>query len=97
MNKQLKKRLVSITAIIAVLVLVFACSKFNLIEKNIKTNIATVENSDRSAQNSIDVIKDSTGINLKIKGENDNGVNKIEVYQGTKKIRKFSKCLERKI
>ena len=89
MKNKLKKRLVSATAILAVLVLVFACSNINLIKREIETKTATIQNSDNSAKNEIAVIKDSTGINLRITGVSESGVDSIEIYQGTTKIKDF--------
>ena len=90
MKTELKKRLASATAILAVLVLVFACSNINLIKREIENNVANVENKNNSSNNEISVIKDSTGINLDITAVAESGVNTIEVYQGTNKIMDYS-------
>ena len=42
------------------------------------------------AGNEITVVKDSTGINLKINVENSTVINKVEVYQGTDKIKEYT-------
>lgn len=90
LKTQLQKRLTSAIAVLAVLVLVFACSNINTIKRDAETSVATVENTDSAAKNEINVIKDSTGINIHIIANNEDGINVVEVYQGTTIIQSFS-------
>ena len=87
LKNQLKKRLASATAILAVLVLVFACSKINLIKENIELDKKQISQNASLAGNEIEIIKDSAGINLRLHAEDSNGINKIEVYQDSEKIK----------
>lgn len=85
---KVKKRLVCATAILAVLVLFFACANVGLYKQN--TNIFTITNQELAAKNDIEVIKDSTGINLHIIANGDTGINTIEVYQDTTSIKYYT-------
>ena len=87
-KNKLKKRLVSATAVVAVLALVLTCAFENIYRQD--ANIATVENQELSAKNNIEVIKDSTGINLRVTGSDSSSVNSMDVYQDTTKIQSFS-------
>lgn len=89
MKTKLKTRLASATAIIAVLVLVFACSRNIFVGSDVTSSIIQ-QNLHAQGKNLIEVFKDSTGINISVSGYNESGINKIEVYQETDKIEEYN-------
>ena len=89
LKNKLKTRLISAMVLVATAVLVFVCSGIDVsVEKIISAvnseNKMAVENS------SVDVVKDSTGISIKVNAKNDSGVNKIEVLQGLTAVQTYN-------
>jgi len=90
MKRQLKTKMVStILATLAIVVLVFACSKIDNMAK-ILSSSTQQDIKDSLAKNSIEEVRTSDGINLKITGVSDNGVKSLQVYQGNSKIADYT-------
>ncbi len=90
-KSQLKKIAVNTTlAVSAVVVLFVMCVNLGGRVDTTEKRFANAEKEEAKVGNEIAVIKDSTGINLRVSGEDASGINKIEVYQGTNKIKEYT-------
>ena len=91
LKAQLKRIATStILAVSTVAVLFGMGANLDSIVNTVKDQIAKLQGEEVKAENAINVIKDSTGINLEVKGSDDTRVNKIEVYQGTTKVQEYN-------
>jgi len=90
LKTQLKKIAINTTLAASAMVVLFVmCVNLDGRMNTAKEQVANAGKEEVKAGNEIAVIKDSTGINLKINGEDNSGINKIEVYQGTDKIKEY--------
>lgn len=91
MKKQLKTKIISTTlAVGTVVVLLFACSKIDIVMDKIVPIILQRDTKIALLQNTIEEEGTSDGINLKITGVSDNGVKTIQVYQESTKVADYT-------
>ena len=89
LKSKLKTRLISAMVLVATAVLVFVCSGIDTTVEKIISAVNS-ENKQAVANSSVDVVKDSTGISIKVNAKNDNGVNKVEILQGSTVVQTYN-------
>lgn len=91
MKRQLKTKVINTTlAVGTVAVLVFACSKLDIVMNKIVPIISQKDDKNEFAKSFIEEELLSDGINLKITGTSNSGVKTMQVYQESTKIADYT-------